>query len=72
VVVSDPFYEGGEPFLLPEDALTQAWAGEALTVERQQSKAERAVTLLIWVLSVCGLTAGAFFLADELRQVVGS
>jgi len=72
VVVSDPLYEDGEPFLLPQDTLEQAWAGEALTVEPRQSKAERAVTLLIWVLSVCGLIAGAFFLVETFREFIGN
>ena len=72
VVVSDPLYGGGKPFVLPAEALSEAWAGEALIVEARQSKPERAVACLLWMLSVVGFIAGGYFLFQALREAIGS
>ena len=72
IVASDPLYEDGRAFLLPEDALTKAWEGEALTVEREQAKTERAVRWVLLVLSLLGFIAGGFFLVRALLAAIGS
>lgn len=73
VVVSDPLYEGGKPFVLPAEPLSEAWAaGEALIVEPRQSKAARAVACLLWVLAVAGFITSGFFLLRALREGIGS
>lgn len=71
VVVSDPLYENGESFFLPRDALEQVWAGDALIVGAKTSKTVQAVTWLMWILSVCGFVAGAFFLVEAIRELIG-
>jgi hypothetical protein len=72
IVASDPLYEDGRAFLLPEDALTKAWEGEALAVEREQAKTERAVRWVLLVLSLLGFIAGGFFLVRALLAAIGS
>ena len=71
IIVSDPLYQSGKPFFLPRTALKQAWSGDTLTVKPLPTRAEQAVTWLIWVLSTCGMIAGAFFLLRALREAVG-
>jgi len=72
VVVSDPLYEGGKPFIIPAEPLSEVWAGEALIVEPRQGKAERAVACLLWVLSVAGFITSGFLLLRVLREAIGS
>jgi hypothetical protein len=62
IVVSDPLYQGGEPFFLPRVALEHAWDGEALFVRRKRSKMERALTWYLSALSICGALAGGLLL----------
>src|SRR5260221_5043377 len=53
VIVSDPLYQSSKSFFLPRTALEQAWSGDTLTVKPLPTRAEQAVTWLIWVLSIC-------------------
>jgi ABC-type bacteriocin/lantibiotic exporter with double-glycine peptidase domain len=71
VVVFDPTYESGRSFFLPREALEQVWTGDALILEPKQSKTQRTVRWLIGLLSVCGFVAGAFYLFQVWREVMG-
>ena len=64
VVVFDPLYQSGEPFLLPRLSLEHAWGGETLILKRKRSKVERTFALCLSILSICGLAAGLLLVSQ--------
>jgi hypothetical protein len=53
IVVSDPLYRDGEPFLLPRDALEGAWEGDALIVNKRSAGLGLKVTWFLAILAGC-------------------
>jgi hypothetical protein len=67
VVGSDPLYQSGKLFFLPQHALIRMWDGDTLVLEPRRSTAAAILNIYILTLSIFGIIAAGFILVSAAR-----